>query len=238
MQNPVEIKGKQNYLEIRLDDQADFNTVRQMMIDKLAAGGNFFIGSPCVQIIGLLNEQEKNILQEILEKQFSFEEVLFQEQATRLKLARELTKNEEKQHKEKIDPIVIEKKEQFATLLCQESASLFINNTVRNGQRIEYDGHIIVRGDVNRGGELVATGNIIVLGALRGRAHAGSAGDTKAYVSALELVPQQLRIAQALAIAPEGDIAATVPEIASVFQNAIVIAPMIKKKKKKKPFWK
>lgn len=230
----VEIKGRQNYLEIHVDGQSDFNAAKQMMIDKLEAGGHFFIGSQYVQVIGLLDDEQKKYLQEILENKFSFEKVFFQEKVMKFKPTQPRIAKVKKT--EKILPVDSDSVTLNA-LIYQEGESVFINNTIRNGQRIAYDGHIVIKGDVNRGGELVATGNIIVMGVLRGRAHAGSAGDTKAYVCALELIPQQLRIAQILAIPPDGDEAAAVPEIASVLQNSIVIAPLMKPKKRKKTFF-
>jgi len=60
----------------------------------------------------------------------------------------------------------------------------FVKGTVRNGQRIYYDGNIVVLGDINPGGELVAGGNIFILGTIRGMAHAGATGNAKAVVVA------------------------------------------------------
>lgn len=227
----VELKGRQNYLEIHLDGQADFELLKQMMIDKLEAGGHFFIGSQYVQVIGVLDDEKKEHLRDILEKQFSFEKIFFQEKVIQFKPTRKIESKPKKI--EQVPSVDLG----LGALSCQEGASIFINNTIRNGQRIAYDGHIVVKGDVNRGGELVATGNIIVMGVLRGRAHAGSAGDTRACVCALELIPQQLRIAQILAIPPENDEAATVPEMASVLQDSIIIAPLMKTKRRKKSFF-
>ena len=108
----------------------------------------------------------------------------------------------------------------YRAIICDDE------ETVRNGQRIAYDGDIVVCGDVNFGGELVATGSIAVMGALRGVAHAGSAGDETAIVTAYRLQPQQLRIGAQIAIAPDGEQEEVgYPEIASVFQGAITIRP-------------
>ena len=80
------------------------------------------------------------------------------------------------------------------TYSTDEGMTKFYKGTVRNGQRIDYQGNIIVMGDVNPGAEIVAGGNIIVLGNLRGMAHAGVSGDKRAIVMALCLQPTQLRI--------------------------------------------
>jgi septum site-determining protein MinC len=76
-----------------------------------------------------------------------------------------------------------------------EDASLFLNRTIRSGTRIEFPGHVVVLGDVNPGAEIIAEGNVIVWGRLRGMVHAGSKGNTSAVICALDLSPTQLRIA-------------------------------------------
>lgn len=67
--------------------------------------------------------------------------------------------------------------------------------TVRSGQRIEYEGTVIVLGDVNAGSEVVAEKNIIVVGHIRGYVHAGAKGNRDAFIAASEIEPTQLRIA-------------------------------------------
>jgi septum site-determining protein MinC len=87
-------------------------------------------------------------------------------------------------------------------------------------------GNIVVIGDVNAGGELVAAGDIIVWGTLRGVAHAGAEGDESAKVFALHLEPMQLRIATKLAVAPEERRKKqSVPEVASLRDAGIVTEP-------------
>ena len=67
--------------------------------------------------------------------------------------------------------------------------------SLRSGQKIEEDGSIVIIGDVNSGAEVVAADNIVVLGTLRGLAHAGAKGNTKAIIAAGKLDTVQLRIA-------------------------------------------
>ena len=71
----------------------------------------------------------------------------------------------------------------------------FILNSLRSGQREEYQGSIVVCGDVNFGAEIIAGGNIMVLGALRGLAHAGANGNVMAFISANFIDVTQIRIA-------------------------------------------
>ena len=68
-----------------------------------------------------------------------------------------------------------------------EDSTLLVRRTIRSGQRLHYDGNVVVMGDVNPGAEIVCSGDILVLGALRGVAHAGAEGKTDAIVFAFRL---------------------------------------------------
>jgi septum site-determining protein MinC len=81
--------------------------------------------------------------------------------------------------------------------------AVLVRRTLRSGQSLRFPGHVIVLGDVNPGAEIVAGGDIIVWGRLRGVAHAGAAGNAEAVVCALDLTPTQLRIAGQIAVSPE-----------------------------------
>lgn len=98
--------------------------------------------------------------------------------------------------------------------------------TLRSGQRLHHPGHIILLGDVNPGAEIVAGGNVIVWGKVRGVVHAGAMGDTDALICALALSPSQLRIANLIARAPEGQVQrAMQPEMAHIREGVIVVEP-------------
>ena len=102
--------------------------------------------------------------------------------------------------------------------------ALAIRKNVRSGQKISYDGTLLIFGDVNAGAELVATGHIFVLGTLRGVAHAGCQGNKDAIVYATQLCSLQLRIADLIARAPDGESTERhVPEIARIMDNYLVI---------------
>ncbi len=79
----------------------------------------------------------------------------------------------------------------------------FIDRSIRSGIKEEYIGSIVIMGDVNPGAEIVAGGNIMVLGTLRGLAHAGANGNTKAMISANSTVKTQIRIADKVEVIEE-----------------------------------
>jgi len=66
---------------------------------------------------------------------------------------------------------------------------------LRSGQVVKRVETIVVIGDVKPGATVISAGDILVWGRLRGVAHAGVMGNTKAIVCALDLSPTQLRIA-------------------------------------------
>lgn len=74
------------------------------------------------------------------------------------------------------------------------SETKYIQYSLRSGQIEEYSGSLVIVGDVNAGAEVIAGGNIAILGALRGLAHAGAGGNTNAIICANYIEPTQLRI--------------------------------------------
>ncbi|HVN16118.1 MAG TPA: septum site-determining protein MinC [Anaerolineales bacterium] len=96
-----------------------------------------------------------------------------------------------------------------------DETALFLNRTLRSGTRVEFAGHVVVFGDVNPGAEVIAEGNVIVWGRVRGLVHAGAKGNRKAVICALDLSATQLRIADQISaiLKPHSD---PYPEIASI----------------------
>ncbi|MBE5819427.1 MAG: septum site-determining protein MinC [Clostridiales bacterium] len=77
----------------------------------------------------------------------------------------------------------------------KNSDTKFYKGSVRSGQKIEFEGSLVVLGDVNGGAEVIAGENIVVLGALRGLAHAGAKGNKMAIIATNKLECPQIRIA-------------------------------------------
>lgn len=72
---------------------------------------------------------------------------------------------------------------------------LFYRGTLRSGQSLETKNSIIIIGDVNPGANVIAGGNIVVIGSLKGSVTAGSNGNKDAFVMALSMTPMQIQIA-------------------------------------------
>jgi septum site-determining protein MinC len=103
-------------------------------------------------------------------------------------------------------------------------AAILVQRTLRSGNSITYPGHVVIIGDVNPGAEIVAGGNIVVWGRVRGTLHAGAQGDEDAVVCALELTPTQLRIAGKISITPAQE-ETLVPEIVRLKDGHVVAEP-------------
>lgn len=107
-----------------------------------------------------------------------------------------------------------EEQKQFTESSSDDTAK-FIYKTIRSGTRIEYPGTVVIVGDVNPGAEVIAEGNVIVWGRVRGVIHAGAKGNRNAIICALDLSANQLRIADesSAMLKPQKD---PKPEIASI----------------------
>ena len=107
-----------------------------------------------------------------------------------------------------------------------ELPALLVHRTLRSGQALRHAGHVVLIGDVNPGAEIVAGGDVVVWGKLRGTVHAGAMGDESRVVCALELAPTQLRIGNLVARPPDERRSRRIrPEIAFVSQGRIVAEP-------------
>jgi len=100
---------------------------------------------------------------------------------------------------------------------------LYIQTTVRSGIDIRHPRTIIVLGDVNPGGTVVADGDVIIWGRLRGIAQAGASGNQNCLIMALRMDPTQIRIADLVARAPETPPSEYYPEVAYATPNGIRI---------------
>ena len=102
----------------------------------------------------------------------------------------------------------------------------FHQGTVRSGEYICSNGDLLILGDVNPGAIVSAEGNIMIWGRLLGIAHAGSKGNSKAKISALQLSPVQLRIAKKVARGPKEKTQFGLAEQARIDSEEIIISPL------------
>ena len=108
--------------------------------------------------------------------------------------------------------------------------SKIIPYTIRSGQGEDFpQGSLIIYGDVNSGAEVRAGGDIVVLGALRGNAHAGINGRLSAVIIAMDLVPVQLQIGNFINRRPINQKPRGYPEIARIgVEDVIIVEKFVK----------
>lgn len=111
-----------------------------------------------------------------------------------------------------------------------------VRGTCRAGEVLTFPGNVVVIGNVNPGAQVIAQGDILVFGTLRGTAHAGAGGDSTAIILAMSSISPQLRIsaflaededARGVAGRPRGDTDA-IPIIARVQNGAVRVTPYLK----------
>jgi len=110
-------------------------------------------------------------------------------------------------------------------IIPHNTNGLILKETLRSGRSIFHEGHVVIIGDVNPGAEIIAAGDVIVWGRVRGLVHAGALGDETAVICALALTPTQLRIADQIAIPPAAGPDKLLPEKASIRNGQIVAEP-------------
>lgn len=102
--------------------------------------------------------------------------------------------------------------------------SRILSQTVRSGQTEDFPpGSLIIYGDVNQGAEVRAGGDIIVLGALRGSAHAGTKGRLSAVIIAMDLIPLRLQIGNYINRSLLGQKSRGYPEIAYIGSKDLIV---------------
>lgn len=75
------------------------------------------------------------------------------------------------------------------------SETKFYKGSIRSGKKMEFEGSLVILGDVNAGAEVLAEDNVVILGILRGMAHAGAKGNKEAIIAAASIESAQIRIA-------------------------------------------
>ncbi|NLK37294.1 MAG: septum site-determining protein MinC [Epulopiscium sp.] len=205
--NYVIFKGTKDGIAVQLHPDADFEVIKQQLEKKVEDAAKFFDGVKTSIVLkgrDLTEEQESQLL-DIISEKCNMTITFVKSQNTEIN--------------------------QMAALLAQEiqphNITKFHKGSIRSGQCLEFDGSVVLIGDVNPGGEIKAEGNIIILGQLKGMAHAGCKGMMDAFVTAIYMVPVQLRIADIITRFPEENKKGPKPpEYAYVEDGQIYVMPL------------
>ncbi|NEZ45665.1 septum site-determining protein MinC [Clostridium niameyense] len=201
------IKGNKEGLNaiINMNKFRDFDEMLEALIERLATGRKFYKGATLKITTQLkyINERNLRRLKDVLFDEFLIKDCIFEDK---------------------------EEKGSKVFNGIYEGRTKFLRRTIRSGQVINYNGNIVIIGDVNSGAEVYAGGNVIVLGTLRGYVHAGFTGNTKAMVAAFYMQPSILRIANIMTRSPEDSIKPQYPEVAKVKGDIIIVEPYVPNK--------
>lgn len=213
---PVTLKGTPQGIRLRPLVESWPEVMRALEFS-LEDGGDFFRGGRVILDLGArgLTDEEFRTLRQLLDQYDMELWAILSENATATRTARAYGLRTRL-------PGKVAKSQKPAD---PDYNGLFLQRTLRSGQRIQSPGHVILLGDVNPGAEVIAGGNIIIWGRARGLVHAGALGDETCVVCALELMPSQLRIAGRISRAPEDQESRPQPEMAKISNDTIVAIP-------------
>jgi septum site-determining protein MinC len=208
----VILKGNKSGISIWLDENAGFEIICEQLRQKVSGAKRFFADANVNMAFKgrtLSDEEEKALLDIIIEE-------------TTLEL--EFVESE---GFDAPPPPAPADTNTPSNAVYTEYMTAYYHNGLRSGQSIRYAGSVVVMGDANPGSEIIADGNVVVLGSLKGLVHAGASGDDRCYISALSLTPTQLRISNIITYLPaQGKDKQRKPAYAYVQAGQVYIAPL------------
>jgi septum site-determining protein MinC len=216
----VELKGFRDGMRLIIDPEATIEQIEQAIVERMANLGdslsgmtmNIGLGSrslddgELVRLKNLLNENYGLEVKQVIGDSYDEPKVAKEPQIAGV-------------------PALHREERVYNQFASTHEETRFIRHTLRSGQvERALEGNMVILGDVNPGAEVVAAGDIIVLGTLRGVAHAGALGNTSSMIFALSLLPTQLRIGRFITRPPAGkQHRHHRPEIARVLEDSIIV---------------
>ncbi len=217
---PVIIKSTKNGISLVLDDSIPFGELLDEIKQKFVDSEQFFKNAKiAISFEGrTLDEREQAQILAVIEENTSISIICVIDQDD---LRSEMIARRIRTYEETHSPQI----------------GQFYKGTLRSGQQYTTENSLIVLGDVNPGAVVSAGGNIVILGALKGTAYAGTNGDDSCFVAALEMQPVQIKIGNYIGRAadksdrPKGSRKKTKessggPQIATVYEQQILIEPI------------
>lgn len=187
MNNSVVIKSSKHGMVVVLDDGISFDELKDAVKEKFSGASRFFDkANMAVSFEGrrLTEEQEKEILNIISE-------------VSDINIVCVIDSDEFK------DSLFKRAVEEKLNAIAAQTGQ-FYKGTLRSGQILESESSIIILGDVNPGGKVIAKGNVVVLGTLKGNIYAGADGNEDAFVVAIDMDPMQIKIGDVIARCSDG----------------------------------
>jgi septum site-determining protein MinC len=188
---PVQIKANRDGFMLLPDPVASFATIMQYLTQKLADSHHFLKRTKMTLDLRQrpFRAEEIQVLRQVLLEKGEIE-------LAEVWLGSDLGALLNWASQQLGTPLVVPRNEP------QEPMPVIVRMTCRSGMRIDSNADCIILGDVNPGAEVSAAGDVIVFGRLRGTAHAGNRGNRAARIWASSIEPNQIRIADLVAVSP------------------------------------
>ena len=216
---PVIIKNNKYGLIVILDGDQEFEALQEKVAEKFRASAKFFGETQialCFQGRKLSQEEEMALVETITGNcRLQVISIVDEDETTEQAMKKAVETQAEREG------------------LMDLQDGRFYKGTLRSGQVLESETSIIILGDVNPGARVISKGNVVVLGAMKGNAFVGAAGNESAFVAALSMDPMQIRIGDVIARSSDKGQAKKkktedVPKIAYVEDGNIYIEPITK----------
>lgn len=194
------IKGNRYGISIILNEEMSFEDLLIELGNKLSAADEFFdcdkqlvvsfegrnlSNEELDQILTVIDTKTKLKISYIMDHNSDLETTFYD-----IIQDAEKTESEESRAIETID----NQTDNSERVQKEESSGLFYKGTLQAGQSFETKESVIVIGDVKEGAQVIAGGNIVIIGRLKGYAKAGCKGDKNAFIMALSMEPQGIEI--------------------------------------------
>jgi len=219
MKNTVIIKGNKYGITIVLDKEVAFTQLKTDLITKLDHAEEFFDSDKQLavafegrilsneemdELLYIIQNHSKLNIQYVMEQNSESEVAFFDI----IQTARFMDRNEAEETSsdyfqqsdyDNYEEVVDLNTNDSTLKTITENSGLFYKGTLRSGQTLEAKDSLIIIGDVNPGANVIAGGNVVVIGSLKGNVTAGSNGNRNAFIMALSMAPIQIQIADVVA---------------------------------------
>lgn len=179
---PVIVKSTKKGICLMLDSEMPFPDLLEKIREKFTESRKFFQNSHFAISFGgrtLDTEEERAVINTISESCGAEIVCIFEEN-------------------ELLDTYLEKRIQQLEEEKTMKSGHFF-RGDIQPGQTLESEHSVIIMGNVRKGGKVISRGNIVILGTLEGYAFAGAGGNISAFICALHIKTDQLRIADVLA---------------------------------------
>ena len=211
MSQRVVIKHNRYGMELVLDNKISFEELLEVITEKFQSSGNFFKDKKmAISFKGReLSEKEMMCIVDTIMANSTIQIVSIMDNDSELEERMKIKVDEYNQAMEQQSYGMIHRQTEMTEEMYTQDAIVqncnaeFYKGNLRSGQVLECVASVTLIGDVNPGAKIVSEGNIVVLGALKGNAHAGVNGNDNCFIFALDMSPIQLQIGQYYAKSPD-----------------------------------